>query len=390
MPKIPHELSYVALLFALFVVPRLLQRFRLPAAITSLALGAVAGMGLGLFDGDSTLKMLSTFGIVSLFLFAGLDVDFAELRGQAAVLSQHVVIMIVTIAIIMAAAYWWLELDLRSATLLSLALLTPSTGFILDSLDQLKLDAQSRFWVKSKAISAELVCLGILFATIRSTSTSSLAIASLTLLGLVVLLPLVFRLFAAFVVPYAPKSEFAFLMMTAVACGAVTYQLGVYYLVGAFVVGIAAQRLRRTMSAIASERMLHSVESFASLFVPFYFFVAGTHLKAENFAPAALLAGLGFVLIAVPLRIITLWLHRRQALGESFHASLLVGAPILPTLVFTLVIAEILRDKFQAPPWLLGGLMVYAVVSCVVRGVLVGVRSPVVTVGLLGRKRRSL
>ena len=39
----PGDLSYVALLFVLFVVPRFLQRFRLPAAITSLALGILAG-----------------------------------------------------------------------------------------------------------------------------------------------------------------------------------------------------------------------------------------------------------------------------------------------------------------------------------------------------------
>jgi Kef-type K+ transport system membrane component KefB len=69
-PALAPELAYVLLLFALFVVPRVLQRYRLPAAITSFGLGAGAGMGLGLFRDDPTIEILSTFGIVSLFLFA--------------------------------------------------------------------------------------------------------------------------------------------------------------------------------------------------------------------------------------------------------------------------------------------------------------------------------
>ena len=86
------ELDYVLLLFALFVVPRMLQRYRLPAAITSVALGAAAGMGLGLFTDDLTVTLLATLGIVALFLFAGLDVDVVDLRREARVLIQHLVI----------------------------------------------------------------------------------------------------------------------------------------------------------------------------------------------------------------------------------------------------------------------------------------------------------
>ncbi|OYV72901.1 MAG: hypothetical protein B7Z74_04760, partial [Deltaproteobacteria bacterium 21-66-5] len=77
--RLPQELDYVALLFALFVVPRVLQRFRLPSAVTSVALGALAGLGLGLFESDPTVRLLATLGIVALFLFAGLDVEFNAL-----------------------------------------------------------------------------------------------------------------------------------------------------------------------------------------------------------------------------------------------------------------------------------------------------------------------
>jgi len=54
------EMAYVGLLFGLFVIPKVLQRWRVPAAITSLLLGAVAGPGLGWFHHDQTIGLLST------------------------------------------------------------------------------------------------------------------------------------------------------------------------------------------------------------------------------------------------------------------------------------------------------------------------------------------
>jgi len=65
------ELGYVVLLFALFVGPRFLLRFGLPTAVSSLGLGALAGLGLHQFVHDPTIGLLATLGIVALFLFAG-------------------------------------------------------------------------------------------------------------------------------------------------------------------------------------------------------------------------------------------------------------------------------------------------------------------------------
>jgi len=43
--------------------------------------------------------------------------------------------------------------------------------------------------------------------------------------------------------------------------------------------------------------------------------------------------------------------------------------PMLPTLVFTLVIAGILRDQYDIPSWLFGGLIVYAFITTVLPAV---------------------
>lgn len=370
--NIPQDLAHLILLFTLFVVPRMLQRFRLPQAVTSVALGVGLGLGLGWFQADQTVHLLATLGIVSLFLFAGLEVDFRELRREIRVLAQHVVIGLGALGLVTVVLGWALGLETRAATLMALALLTPSTGFILDSLPGWGLTEQQRFWVKSKAIATELVALGTLFVTMQSRSVQGLAVASLVLVALVALLPVAFRWFANMVLPWAPKSEFAFLMMVALFAAIVTRRLGVYYLVGAFIVGVAAQRFRQRLPALASEQMLHAVEVFASVFVPFYFFSAGLGLKPADFSLAALELGGAFLALAIPFRVALVAGHRRLAMGESLPVGSRVGLAMVPTLVFGLVIAGILRDVFEIPDAVFGGLIVYTLANTLLPGVMLG------------------
>jgi hypothetical protein len=65
---------------------------------------------------------------------------------------------------------WLFELPVRPSTLVALALLTPSAGFILDALDGFGLPESARFWIKSKAVATELVALTVLFIVLRSAS----------------------------------------------------------------------------------------------------------------------------------------------------------------------------------------------------------------------------
>lgn len=366
MPNISPEVAYVALLFGLFVVPRYLQRFRIPAAITCLALGALAGPGLDLLRRDPTIDLLSTLGIVSLFLFAGLDVQVEDLRREGRVIVEHMGVRLLALAAVGVVLPVALGLEVRPAVLVALALLTPSTGFILDSLAALGLPRETMFWIRAKAIATELLALAAMFVVLQSTTVSGLALSAAVLIGMILVLPVLFRGFARFIVPHAPKTEFAFLLMIAVVCALGTRQLGVYYLVGAFVVGITAQRLREDLPAIASEKMLHAVEAFASIFVPFYFFHAGLVLRREDFSTAALLFGAIFLIVFIPIRVALVAVHRKARLGETFRKSLDVGVPMLPTLVFTLVIAQILRERYNTPAPIFGGLIIYALVNTVI------------------------
>ncbi|MES2123724.1 MAG: cation:proton antiporter [Gemmatimonadota bacterium] len=371
------ELGYVALLFALFVVPRVLQRYRLPSAITSFALGAVAGIGFGFYQHDSSIHLLAAFGIVSLFLFAGLEVDTTQLKSSSGYLSLHLLARAVLLMLGTAVLQAVYGLGWRPSVLIALALLTPSTGFILDALSQFGLNQEEQFWVKSKAIATELLALLLLFIAMQSTTVTRFVTSSILLVGIVVILPKIFRLFAVKIAPYAPKSEFAFLLMMALVAAYATRQLGVYYLVGAFLVGVAARRFRHSLPAMASERMLHAVEVFASFFAPFYFFGAGAELRREDITWLSFGVGCLFVLISVPVRIAAVTLLRRWKLGEPFGVSVRIALPMLPTLVFTLVLAGILRDNFGLGDPVFGGLIFYAIITTLMPGFLFGAPVPV-------------
>ncbi len=383
------ELGYVALLFGLFVVPRILQRWRIPTAVTSFALGASIAIFTGLLHEDPTLHLLATFGIVSLFLFAGLEVDVADLGRSAGTLLQHLVIRVVLLLIGAFAAATLLDLSPRPAFLFAMAIFIPSTGFILDSLAGFNLTPDERFWVKSKSIATELLALVLLFFTLQSTGVVRLGLSTLALVTLIAVLPTVFRIFAVRVAPWAPRSEFAFLLMMAVVVAYATRQLGVYYLVGAFIVGVAARRFRETLPAMASERMLHAVEVFASFFAPFYFFMAGTQMRAEYFSGTALLYGLLFAVVGLPLRVGAVVLHRRVVLGEAIRESLRVALPMVPTLVFSLVIAGMLREQFDLSPTLYGGLIVYTLITTMLPALVLRSAGPVYDSPALPEAHRS-
>lgn len=358
-----RDLVYLLLIFGLLVVPRALQRLRLPAPITSLLLGVGAMLLWGEDTHDPVVVLLSALGISSLFLFAGLEVEWQALRRGVDRLLVHLSVRIIALA----AATWfaWRHLDLgwQAAALLALALLTPSTGFILDTLERMGLDADERFWVSSKAIAGELLALAVLFVALLAGDPVQLGLSSLAMLALMVGLPLLFLALGRWVMPHAPGSEFSLLVMVGMVAAYVTFRLGVYYLVGAFIAGLTARLLRDRMPRLASHDNIHALRLFATFFVPFYFFHAGTTISPDALSWEALLTGLAITLVVLPLRVGVAWVQRRWLFGDSPQGAMRVSIALAPTLVFTLVLAQILHARFHIPGALFGGLVLYTVLN---------------------------
>ena len=114
---------------------------------------------------------------------------------------------------------------------------------------------------------------------------------------------------------------------------------------------------------MSSEKMVDALEAFGSVFIPFYFFHAGTEILAEHITWRAMAVGMLMVAGLVPVRVLLISFHRRIALRESFALSRRVGSAMVPTLVFTLVIVGILLDRFALSPTIAGALVFYTVVN---------------------------
>jgi Kef-type K+ transport system membrane component KefB len=180
---------------------------------------------------------------------------------------------------------------------------------------------------------------------------------------MVVLLPLLFTALGKYVVPYAPGSEFSLLVMVGLLAAYLTKQLGVYYLVGAFLVGMVARLLRERMPALASEENLRAVKLFASFFVPFYFFNSGVNVPSGALQWNSLWLGIALTAAITPARVGIVWAQRRLLVREDTRSSLRVAVALAPTLIFTLVLASILRERFAVPDALYGALLVYAALT---------------------------
>src|SRR3546814_15999018 len=89
--------------------------------------------------------------------------------------------------------------------------MTPSTGFILDTLERLGLDEEERFWVTSKANAGELLALAELFVIMQAGDPMQLGVSKLVMLGMLVELPMLFIAFGRWIVPHAPGPEFSLL-----------------------------------------------------------------------------------------------------------------------------------------------------------------------------------
>lgn len=358
-----HEILYLLLIFALLVIPRMLQRFKIPAPLTCLFFGISATWIPQIQIHDPALPLLSIFGISSLFLFAGLDVDMGLLRKSSIPLIGY----LLTYAGLLFAAgwvvtYYW-HFSWQETGLLMLALFTPSTGFIVDSLKTLALDDDERLSIINIAVAGEMFALVGLFIIQQSANPTQMLKASGYLFALLVVLPFLFVAMGRWVVAHAPGSEFSLLVMVGLIAAYATYELGVYYLVGAFIAGLVARLLRQRMPLLASDENLHAVSLFASFFVPFYFFKAGTSIPVQAFSLASL--GLGVALTAgiVPIRFIFTWLQRKLFFRDSNRSSTRVSIALTPTLVFTLVMASLLHERFHIPDVLYGGLILYAALT---------------------------
>jgi Kef-type K+ transport system membrane component KefB len=370
MQGVDVELGFLLIICGLLVVPKALQRARIPAPLTCLIIGIVVVHFGSVRDGGA-IQFAAVLGITSLFLFAGLEVNFAQLRRRATAMLGYAGLRLASLVVLAVIAGYLLDTIWQASVLLALALLTSSTGFILDSLDRFTLTEHERDTIGGEAIVGELLALVILFVVMQSTDTLRLTEATGALIGLIVAVPLVYFALARWVLPHAPGSELSLLVTVAIAAAFFTNRLGVEHLLGAFAAGVIASQMPTRGSLLQSPEAMHAVKLFSTFFMPFYFFRSGLHVPAAAFSAEALGWGL-LMCTLIPLRVGAAFLRRKWS-GDEARSANRVSVSLLPTLIFTVVLGQILVRDFGLDDALLGGLLFYAFVNTLLPSLLLRV-----------------
>jgi Kef-type K+ transport system membrane component KefB len=101
---------------------------------------------------------------------------------------------------------------------------------------------------------------------------------------------------------------------------------------------------------LASPENLEAIRLFASFFIPFYFFHNGLGVPSAALVSASLTYGFALAGCVMPIRLGVVWLQSRLMGHRDGRGSLRVSIALSPTLIFTLVIAELLRENFSISP----------------------------------------
>lgn len=356
-----RELTYLLLICGLMLVPGVLQRLRIPPPLTCFLLGLAVTLSIpGLHHGDAAVQLFAALGISTLFLYAGLEVELTALRSALGPLSVYLSMRVLSIGTVAWLSAYFLDLQWQDATLFALALLTSSTGFIIDSLDRLGLGQEERFWVTNNAISAELLALAVMFVVLKAGAPGELAMGSLVLFLTLAALPVILLALGRWIIPYAQGSAFSLLVMVGFAAAFVTDKLGVEYLLGAFLAGLVARLFEKRVPKLASADNMHAVKLFSSFFLPFYFFSRGANVPPDAVSWSAVGIGLVLTVVLVPLRGFAIWAKQRWLGVRDTRSSVRVAVALTPTLIFTLVLATMLHERGAISGELFGGLLLYA------------------------------
>ncbi len=227
------------------------------------------------------------------------------------------------------------------------------------------LDHVEQSEVALHAVAGEVTAVFLFLVISQAGSVKTLLISGGAIALLIAFMPLLFLALGRYVVPYAPGSEFSLLLMVGLICAVITEILGVYYLVGAFVAGLVARSLSKRMTTLASEQNLEAIRLFASFFIPFYFFHNGLGVPSAALVASLCCMVLRLPACIIPVRLGVVWLQSRLMQHRGHRGSLRVSIALTPTLIFTLVIAEMLRENFAISPPLYGGLLVYAAIASI-------------------------
>ncbi|MDD3147963.1 MAG: cation:proton antiporter, partial [Candidatus Riflebacteria bacterium] len=121
LPITDPVLIFALLLFIILLTPLILDRFKIPHLIGMIIAGAVVGPhGLNLLHRDSAIILFGTVGLLYIMFLAGLEIEIADFKKnsrRSLVFGLYTFMIPMLLGIV--SGYYWLELPLSSAILLA-------------------------------------------------------------------------------------------------------------------------------------------------------------------------------------------------------------------------------------------------------------------------------
>jgi Kef-type K+ transport system membrane component KefB len=361
--SITKDIEYLIIFSTVLIFPKMLLKFKVPSGITALIIGCIFGYYDSSIQTDQLFRFLAQIGITSLFVFSGLEVNIEEFKEDKEYLIKYSLKSLTALGLIAFGLMNVLDLSVQNSIILGLGIFTPSAGFIINSLHSFKIGEDQEYWVKSKAISKEVISIIVMFVALQSHDLKIMSFSILFFIGLFLILPYVFKFYFKFISPYAPNSEVPFLVVISLIAGVISKELGAYYLIGAFIVGLVGSQFKHKIFNDDEETLFTALSSFFNVFLPFYFFYAGVKLTFGGFTAEALQLGAIFLILFIPLRLALNATSIKWMLKDFKKHPYDISLSLMPTLIFGLVIAGILKERNAVSSTIIYGLIFYTLIS---------------------------
>ncbi len=326
------------------ILADLSRRIRLPIVVAEIALGIVVGPEvLDIARTDSFIEALSTFGLAFLFFLAGMEIDFARIRGAPLRLGAGGWLLSVALGLGVAVALWAAG-AIGAPILVGLALTTTTLGTLMPVLrDSGILDERFGRYVLGAGTAGEfgpVVIVSIILAVEAGEPWRSVllfAFAAIVVGSTVVALRArparVVRLVET-TMGTSGQLAIRLSVLLVVALVVLASEFGLDVILGAFAAGIIVGLMIRDRDAHEFETKLDAIGY--GFLIPVFFIATGMDFKADALlsSPSALALLPGFALMFLIVRGLPAWLLYRTELDRPARLSLaFFSASALPLVV---------------------------------------------------------
>ncbi len=255
-------------------------------------IGIILGIALPrLFFIDDMITILGTIGIVTLFVFSGMQIDTNFIVTNKKFFTEHIILHVFIFIAVGISIFFYLQTSQQIALLISLALTTPSASFILSSI--LIIKKERKQWIERKVLSGEITALIFMDILLCLSDITRLLLSLVVLFLLISLLPVILKFLFKKLFSELEGCEFSFIFVITMISSFITEFVGIHFLVGAFIAGFVAKRFISDIvkdesyehcSEVFGQQLVIGFGCFVLIFSPFYFFSVGLKMKSAMFS----------------------------------------------------------------------------------------------------------